>query len=123
MTTTPQITTYVLAGTEFDLTRTWVDVYRARWTWTGSWQLTMHPDGAVADEPLMQRKDDPPMVLSLVYWTYGPLIPAPRRVTSAEVRAAITACPSPAPAQDDARPTPRTFALVLQRLRPRRRSA
>ncbi|MFC9247788.1 phiSA1p31-related protein [Streptomyces sp. NPDC057136] len=118
MTTTPQ-TTWVLDGTVFDLTRTWIDVYGARWTWIGSWEPVVGPGGASVDEPLMQRGEDTPMVLSLVYSIYGPLIPEPRPATSAELRSAITACHGPALAQQQ--PTPRTFAVFLQRLR--RRSA
>ena len=107
MTSAP-LKSWVLDGTEFDLSRTWIDVYGARWDWTG---LTAS-DG----EPLMQHGADAPMALSLVYWTYGPLIPAPRPVTPAERYAAITACPTKAET-----PTPRTVAVFLKRLR--RRSA
>lgn len=108
MTTTPKLTSWVLDGTEFDLSRTWIDVYGGRWDWTG---LTAG-DG----EPLMQHGTHQPMALSLVYWTYGPLIPAPRAVTQAERYAAITACPAEA---ETPAPTPRTFAVILNRLRRR----
>ncbi|MFD3654373.1 phiSA1p31-related protein [Streptomyces sp. NPDC058620] len=117
MTTAPQ-TTWELDGVEFDLTRTWIDVYGARWDWTGGWEPVVQHDGTSADEPLMQREQDIPMVLSLVYSTYGPLIPAPRPATSAELRSAITACHGPAELAQLA-PTPGTFAVILQRLRGR----
>lgn len=118
MTTTPQ-TTWELDGTPFDLTRTWIDVYGARWDWTGGWEPVAQQDGTSADEPLMQHAEDTPMVLSLVYSTYGPLIPAPRPATSAEVRSALTTCHDLVPAQGRPTPTPRTFATMLQRLRGR----
>ncbi|OII63800.1 hypothetical protein BJP40_02665 [Streptomyces sp. CC53] len=128
---------WVLDGTELDLTRQWIDVYGARWEWRG---LT-----SGSGEPLMHHLDEAPMPLSEVYATYGPLIPAPRSSTSAEIREALVrpaaercpraAAPTPsavlpvpvavpalrAPAgPPPPGPSPRVFAALLQRLRGRR---
>ncbi|MFJ8883645.1 phiSA1p31-related protein [Streptomyces sp. NPDC102402] len=122
MTATPQ--DWVLDGVPFDLTRTWIDVYGSRWHWNGTWGQTILPNGTSATEPLMQCDGHTPMVLSLVYGTYGPLIPAPRETTHAERCAAIA--PPVIADQDDedqAVPTPRTFAAILRRLRGRGVSA
>lgn len=100
-----------------DLDREQIDVYGARWSWTGD---TDH-DGT----PLMQTGDDTPQRLSHVHWTSGPLIPVPRPVTRAEALAAIAApdC-TPAEAKSAEPPaTPLTFARIVNRLRLRGGSA
>lgn len=115
------LTTWMLDDTEFDLTRTWIDVYGARWEWTGHWQPTLLRDGTTSSEPLMQCGEDTPMGLSLVYETYGPLIPAPRPVTAAD-RYAVLAAPLCAHGDEqDAKTTatPLTLAGLLGRLRGR----
>jgi hypothetical protein len=75
-------TTYDLDGVTIDLTRVQIDVYGARWTWTG----LVTPDRHV---PLMQSGTDTPLPLDDVYATYGPLIPAPAPLTSAVLRAVL----------------------------------
>lgn len=108
MTTTP-LTVWHLDEVEIDLTRTQIDVYGARWDFTGATTET--------GEPLMQRDDDAPMPLSEVYATYGPLIPAPAPITYADRRAAFTACPvEPTTEEKQPAPTPSTFATLLGRL-------
>lgn len=97
------------SGVTVDLDRRQIDAYGRGWTWTN----TMDHTGM----PLVQTGGDTPERLSHVWLMHGPLFPAPRPVTPAELRAVISACP----AQDEAWPTPRTVALTLQRLR--RRSA
>lgn len=97
------------AGLSFDLSLTWIDVDGSRWIWTGE---TDHTGMA-----LMQTGKNAPERLSQVYWTYGPLTPALPPVTPADLRDVFNVCP----AQDETWPTPRTVAVVLQRLR--RRSA
>jgi hypothetical protein len=72
----------VFEGTTIDLTREQVDVYGARWIWTG----LVTPDRHV---PLMQSGTDTPLPLDEVYATYGPLIPAPAPLTAAAVRAVL----------------------------------
>lgn len=117
MTTTSQ--TWVLDGTEFDLSRTWIDVYGSRWEWTKEWGPTVRPNGTEVTEPLMRCDGHTPMVLSLVYDTYGPLIPAPRKTTHAERYAALAVPVDITPADEDQAavpPTPRTFATLLRRL-------
>ncbi|MFE2021341.1 phiSA1p31-related protein [Streptomyces sp. NPDC059499] len=121
MTTTPQ--SWVLDGTEFDLTRTWIDVYGRHWEWTGGWDQTVRPNGTEVTEPLMRCDGHTPIVLSLVYDTYGPLIPAPRETTHAERCAALAVPVGDDQADEDQavtpKPTPRTFAAILRRLRGR----
>lgn len=101
--------TAVAAGCEFDLSREWIDTYGVRWTWTGETD-----ESGMA---LMQTGDDTPERLSHVYWTFGPLIPAPRPVTHADRYAALAtpSCADP----DMPAPTPLTFAGLLARLRGR----
>ncbi|MEV6477660.1 phiSA1p31-related protein [Streptomyces sp. NPDC051657] len=106
MTTTP-LKVWLLDGVEIDLTRTQIDVYGGRWTWTGS--------STENGEPFMQCGDDAPLPLSEVYATYGPLIPAPRAVTHADRHAAFTACPAELTTEEK-QPTPSTFAALLGRL-------
>ncbi|WP_228989454.1 phiSA1p31-related protein [Streptomyces sp. DH8] len=101
------MTAWLLDGVEIDLTRTQIDVYGGRWTWTGTRTET--------DEPLMQCGDDAPLPLSEVYATYGPLIAAPAPITHADRYAAITACP----AEPTTAPTPSSFAALVGRLRRR----
>ncbi|MFJ8863654.1 phiSA1p31-related protein [Streptomyces sp. NPDC102451] len=102
-----------VAGFAFDLTLTWIDTYGCRWTWTG--------ETDTVGMPLMQTGDDSPERLSQVYWTYGPLIAAPRPVTGADRRAALTAPTCTAGDEKDEKetPTPRAFAALLGRLRGR----
>ncbi|MFE3400750.1 phiSA1p31-related protein [Streptomyces anulatus] len=109
MTTTP-LTAWLLDGVEVDLTRTQIDVYGGRWTWTGISTET--------GEPLMQCGDGASMPLSEVYATYGPLIPAPAPITHADRLAAFTACPAE-PTTEETEPSPSTFAALLGRLRRR----
>ncbi|MER5892360.1 phiSA1p31-related protein [Streptomyces sp. NPDC001876] len=92
----------VAAGFEFDLSLTWIDTYGARWTWTGETDST--------GMALMQTGDDTPERLSNVYWTYGPLIPVPVKITPAVRRAVLAAQVKPAP-------SPRKFAAFLRRRR------
>lgn len=103
----------IAAGFEFDLSREWVDVYGARWSWTGESDAT--------GMPMMRTREDAPERLSQVYWTYGPLIPAPRPVTAADRFAALTAptCITGAKRVKQATATPRTMAGLLGRLRGR----
>lgn len=108
-TTTIKATAYA-AGCEFDLSRMWIDTYGARWTWTGETDET--------GMALMQTGEDTPERLSHVYWTFGPLIPAPRPVTYADRYAVLTA-PSCAGQDEKPTPTPLTFAGLLGRLRGR----
>lgn len=75
-------TTYLLDGVTIDLTRDQIDVYGARWTWTGLVTTDRHV-------PLMQSGTDTPLPLDEVYATYGPLIPAPAPLTAAAVRAVL----------------------------------
>lgn len=111
------LTTWQIDGNTFDLTRAWIDVIGGWWEWTG---LTTD-----AGEPLMQSGTDTPLPLPEVYWTYGPLSPAPRPITPAVRRAAITAplVAAPAAAEPVSKPTtiptPSVLAVVLQRLRGR----
>ncbi|MFJ8844303.1 phiSA1p31-related protein [Streptomyces cyaneofuscatus] len=111
MTTIP-LATWRLDGVEIDLTRTQIDVLGGRWDFTGSTTAT--------GEPLMRSGDDAPMPLSEVYATYGPLIPAPRPVTHADVYAVLTACPAEdATKEKEPAPSPRSLAVLLGRLRRR----
>ncbi|WP_433406913.1 phiSA1p31-related protein [Streptomyces sp. CA-146814] len=107
--TTTLLTSWPLDGVVIDLTRTQIDVIGGEWEFTG--------DTTQTGEPLMLSGDTGPFPLSYVYVTYGPLIPAPRPVTHADVYAALTACP--AGADEEKKPTPRTFAALLGRLRRR----
>ncbi|MFG3140797.1 phiSA1p31-related protein [Streptomyces sp. NPDC048211] len=101
------------AGFTFDLSLTWIDTYGDRWTWTG--------DTDESGMAVMQRSEGSPRRLSYVYWTFGPLIPAPHPVTYADRRAALTATSCTAPDEQDEKATPLTLAGLLGRLR--RRSA
>ncbi|MGW1127493.1 phiSA1p31-related protein [Streptomyces sp. NPDC002526] len=100
-----------------DLDREQIDVYGARWSWTGD----TDNDGT----PLMQTGTDTPQRLSHVHWTSGPLIPAPRPVTHAEALAAIAtpACTAAEAKAQAPAPTPLTFARFANRLRLRGWSA
>lgn len=109
MTTTTIPATAEAAGAVFDLSREWIDVYGCRWAWTGG---TDH-DGMA----LMQTGSDTPQRLSHVYWTSGPLIPAPAPISHADRVAAVEV---PACAAADAKlleptPTPLTLARVVGR--------
>ncbi|MGW2591988.1 phiSA1p31-related protein [Streptomyces sp. NPDC001515] len=100
------------AGITYDLSHDLIDVYGCRWTWTGGTDST--------GMALMRTGDDPAQRLTYVYWTYGPLIPAPRPITYADRYAALTAPSCAAPAEPaTAEPTPLTFAGLLARLRGR----
>lgn len=103
----------VAAGFTFDLSRTWIDVYGTRWEWTGTTDST--------GQALMRHGGGTPERLSHVYWTFGPLIAAPRPVTVAEQRAVLTApaCTSQAEEPKPV-PTPRTLFGALGRRRGRR---
>ncbi|MFS0695861.1 phiSA1p31-related protein [Streptomyces nitrosporeus] len=96
------------AGITYDLDRDLIDVYGARWTWTG----TTDTDGT----PFVQTGDDTPQRLTHVYWTDGPLIPAPLPVTYADRHAAFT---TPACAATVSSATPHTVAALLGRFRRR----
>jgi hypothetical protein len=98
------------AGFTFDLGLTWIDANGARWIWTGETDET--------GMALIQTGEDTPERLSHVYWTFGPLIPAPHPVTYADRYAALTA-PSCAEQDEKPTPTPLTFAGLLGRLRGR----
>ncbi|MEV3995773.1 phiSA1p31-related protein [Streptomyces halstedii] len=103
----------VAAGFTFDLTRTWIDTYGSRWTWTGETDST--------GMALMKTGDDTPARLSHVYWTYGPLIAAPLPVTAADRYAVLTAPTCTTTGRQDSTPTatPLTFAGILGRIRGR----
>lgn len=101
---------------ELDLDRAQHDVFGHRWTWTGTTDETgmaMMETGDDTDLPAALR-------LSFVYEMFGPLIPAPRPVTAADRRAALTTPICTSPSQQAAPvPTPRTVAGLLGRLRGR----
>ncbi|MFG2589090.1 phiSA1p31-related protein [Streptomyces sp. NPDC048438] len=114
--TTTTFETLSAGQVDLDLDRAQDDVFGHRWTWTGVMDETgmaMMETGDDTDLPATLR-------LSFVYEMFGPLIPAPRPVTAADRRAALTrpACTTPSH-QAEPVPTPRTFAGLLGRLRGR----
>ncbi|MFE4691713.1 phiSA1p31-related protein [Streptomyces sp. NPDC056749] len=95
----------VAGGMVVDLDRPLTAVDGSRWTWTGTRDTT--------GMPLVQTTDGTPAArLSLVYAMRGPLLAAPRTVTAADQKAALTAFTRPGPHD----PTPRTVAHLLNRL-------
>jgi len=72
---------FTFDGNVFDLTHAWLDVLGGRWEWTGRTNT--------AGEPLMQAGTTEPLSLPDLYLSYGPLIPAPGKVTTAEARRAL----------------------------------
>ncbi|MEU0309741.1 phiSA1p31-related protein [Streptomyces cyaneofuscatus] len=110
--TTHLLTTWRLDGVEIDLTRTHTDMFDGEWDYVGV--------NTTAGEPLMQRDGRLPIPLSVVYATYGPLIPSPRMVTRAAAYAVLTACAADTTDEEKEPPAPSTFAVLLGRLRRRK---
>ncbi|MEV7466208.1 phiSA1p31-related protein [Streptomyces kronopolitis] len=68
-------------GTEYDLALTWIDARGCPWKWAGRW---------AADEmPIMRSAVDEILPLDEVYANWAPLLPAPRPLLAADVRAAL----------------------------------
>lgn len=72
---------FAFDGITFDLTHAWIDCLGGRWVWTGRVNE--------AGEPLMQAGTTEPLSLPDLHLSYGPLIPAPGKVTAAEAVQAV----------------------------------
>ncbi|RXS78873.1 hypothetical protein EST92_19770 [Streptomyces sp. TM32] len=68
-------------GTEYDLALTWIDARGCPWKWT----VRRTAD----DMPIMRSALDEILPLDEVYASWAPLMPAPRPLLAADVRAAL----------------------------------